>query len=225
MTMPYFSMTGPRPLHGVLKWEGAPEVTRRGVTILAGSGSARLIRQGSLAGLRLFGSVTIANGTNTGGGSVGSVTRGRACKIGVYTLRCIATASNAGTFALTDPEGYRLPDATVGVAYSNPQIGFTLADTGTDFAVGDSFTLTVAKGDEKATEIDFTATDGRQIAAGLFIADYQAPDGSDGSGVIVRADARLNLTEIVWPAGVTTDNKIAALADMAARRISTAEEG
>lgn len=225
MSMPYFTMDGPKPLHGVLKWEGPPEISRENVTLLAGSGAAREVRMGMLAGKRLLGAISITNGTNTGNGAVGSAVRGRKCKIGSYVLTCIAAASNAGIFAVVDPDGLRLADATVGVAFTSPQIGFTVADGGTDFVVGDRFTLAVAEGDKKVTQIDFSATDGSQIAAGMFIGDYFAPDGTDAQAVITKADARLALAEIVWPSGATSDQKSAALSDLAARRITTSQGG
>ncbi|MFL9828900.1 hypothetical protein ABTU92_29265, partial [Rhodoplanes sp. SY1] len=53
-----------------------------------------------------------------------------------------AVPANGGVFSVERPDGTFGADATVGVAYAS-QIGFTIADVGTDFVIGDGFDVTV----------------------------------------------------------------------------------
>ena len=74
--------------------------------------SEALIR-GTVLGRRSVGTASSAAkaGGNTGNGTFvldGTTPVRAGAKPGVYTLRCIAAASNAGTFALMDPEGFAL---------------------------------------------------------------------------------------------------------------------
>ena len=73
---------------------------------------------------------------------------GNKAKFGSYIVKCITAASNAGTFSVVDPDGIRLADATVAVAYANQHLKFTIADGSTDFAAGDYFTVTVVADDD-----------------------------------------------------------------------------
>ncbi len=66
-------------------------------------------------------------------------------QLGVYKAMCIAAATNAGTFAVYDPGGVLLGTHTVAGAAFATQIKFAIADGDTDFAVGDTFTITVAQ--------------------------------------------------------------------------------
>lgn len=97
------------------------------------------------------GTITVpATGTagagNTGDGTCSGVSGGVLVKCGIYTLTCIATGGDSGIFSVTDPDGYALPQATVGVAYINSQINFILNDGAQDFILGDTFTITTADG-------------------------------------------------------------------------------
>lgn len=53
-----------------------------------------------------------------------------------------AVPANGGLFSVTAPNGTRLADATVGVAYNGTHVKFTIADGATDFVIGDGFNLT-----------------------------------------------------------------------------------
>ena len=66
-------------------------------------------------------------------------------KVGVYTVRLITAATNAGTFRVEDPDGNVLGDVAVGGTFSD-DIKFATADGSTDFAVGDGFDITVSGG-------------------------------------------------------------------------------
>lgn len=154
-----------------------------------------------------------AGGTNTGDGTCTGVTAGAKAQIGTYTLTCTAAATNAGTFQVKSPGGEILPPATVGVAYTNEHINFTLNDGATDFAVGDSFTIAVAAGSGKCVEVEAAAVDGSQDAYGFVIAAY-APSGADMYGVAIVRDAVIDPAYLAWPAGATAGQKAAWLAQL-----------
>lgn len=87
----------------------------------------------------------VAGGSNTGAGTIGSLSFGKKAIVGVYVVECTATASNGGTFKVVDPNGVKLDaNATVGVAYVSDHINFTIADGNPDFAVGDKFNVTIS---------------------------------------------------------------------------------
>lgn len=131
----------------------------------------------------------------------------------IFTILASAADGDAGTFSVLAPDGDALPDATVGTAYSNAQLNFTLNDGATDFAVGDKFTVTVAAGSGKVVEIDFTAVDGSQNAYGFLIAAVDA-SAADVVGVAIVRDAIIVSTDLVWPTGATAGQKTAALAQL-----------
>jgi hypothetical protein len=139
-----------------------------------------------------------------------------------FTVLASAADGNSGLFAIAAPDGTALPNATVGVAYANAQLNGTINDGATDFAVGDIFTVAVAKGDGTAVALDLTAVDGTQIAAGFVIAAYDATAAAV-AGVAVVRDAVIDADNLVWPAGITADQTAAALDQLAARGIVTSE--
>lgn len=210
------TFTEPDNLKDFLVWEEERGKSRKEVTFLSGE---------SIALAEVVGEVAIscpttgtADAGNTGDGTCGSVTAGAKTKIGTYTLTCTAAATNAGTFAVKDPDGFALPDATVAVAYANENINFTLADGDTDFIVGDIFTIEVEAGSGKYVEVDASAVDGSQNAAGIAIDAYDA-SAADLAGVIINNDAIITTSNLVWPTGATAAQKTAWLADLAALNI------
>lgn len=139
----------------------APE---RAITLAAGQGA--MVR-GTVLGKITKGAVTIAaTAGNTGTGAAGTITRGAKAKVGAYTLICKTAASNSGVFHVIDPNGYRLSDLTVAVAYDNGHFAVTIADA-TDFVVGDSFTVTVAAGSGSFKAYSDAATDGTDVACAI----------------------------------------------------------
>lgn len=223
-TMPFLSQNGRTPLTSVLKWELDPLVSRKAVTILAGSGAVRAITLGMVLGQVLFGTPVITpDEGNTGDGALGSLTLGASCKAGTYKVTCIAEASNGGRFQVVDPDGYRLADALVGVAYAEPQLAFTITDGDADWDVDDVIEVEVPAGSLKYVQIDFSKTDGSQRAAAFAAKDVTAPDGTDAETVVIHRDALVADAALVWPAGATTNQKNAALAELALKRIETRE--
>lgn len=141
----------------------------------------------------------VAAGGNTGTGTVGSLTGSAKIEPGVYTLRCIAAASNSGTFEVITPSGQQLPkDATVAVAYTSDHLNFTISDA-TDFVVGDSFTITVS-GTNKYVPLDQAAVNGAHVAAAVLYGEGDASAADAPATGMVR-DCELAGAMLIWPDG------------------------
>ena len=198
-----------------LKFEYENQFSRDVVTVLAGSGAERALLSGMVLGKITKGAATgAAVAGNTGNGTITAApTVGQAAKPGVYQLVCIEPATNAGKFTVEDPDGILIGVATVGVQFAT-HLTFTIADGSTDFASGDAFTITVAAGSGKVKQIDFAATDGSDVASGILLLDATAPDGADKSAVAIARSAIVSDNGIIWPAGATTNQKNAAIAQL-----------
>ncbi len=160
---------------------------------------------------------------NTGDGTIGAVTVGAAAKPGVYRLTCIEPATDAGKFAVEDPDGIEVGVATVAVAFSGGGLGFTIADGAADFVAGDAFTITVAAGSAKYVQIEDAGTDGSEDAAGLLLLDVTAPDGVDALAVAIVRDAIVSVNGITWPTDFDANEKAAATAQLEALGILVRE--
>lgn len=224
MVMASFSIAEPRRLSDIVRYELDARYTRDSATLLAGSGSDREIGVGDVLGKVLFGTPTAVK-AGTGNGTMTGPTLKARAQVGDYVARCIAAASNAGTFAVFDPLGRRMADATVAVAYDNGEIGFTIADGGTDWIVGDTWTITVPEGSGKVVAYDQDAVNGAQRFWGIAIADFTAPDGVDlpGAVAVVRGPAVAITAELGVPSDLT-DGELATLrAEMLAAGILTVD--
>jgi hypothetical protein len=213
--------TEPIYLPDFLKWEQERNYSREEVVILAGSGAARTLTTGMVVGRATKGAAAgAAVAGNTGNGTITSAPPvGAATKVGVYRLTCIEPASNAGKFLLEDPDGIAIGVATVAVEATLAGMVFTIADGATDFASGDSFTITVAAGTGKVVQLALAATNGTEDAYGVLIADATAVDGTDGRGVVLVRNAIIDSSKLIWPAGADADQKAAALALLATQGI------
>jgi hypothetical protein len=187
--------------------------SREAITVLSGEN----LKAGAILGKVELGAASSAAkaGGNTGDGAMGAVTVGDGAQAGVYTLRIITAAANAGEFQVKDPQGDVVGIGNVGVAFSGGGLSFTLADGATDFVVGDGFDITVAAGSKKYVELDPAATNGSQNAAGVLFGPTDATSADTAAVAIVR-DAELNAEEVVWPTGISTDDKNAAIAQLEA---------
>lgn len=212
--------TEPNNLKDFLVWEQERYKSRKEVTFLSGES----ISLGEVVGkITLSCPATGTAGTNTGAGTCSGVTAGAMASLGTYTLTCVATATGGGTFKVVAPDGGSLPDAVVGTAYTNQQINFTINDGDPDFAAGDSFTIPITAGSGKYVEVDASAVDGFQRAAGIAIADYDA-SGGDLEGVVIAQDAIITTSNLIFPAGATNGQKTAWLNDLASLRIDVIGE-
>ena len=153
---------------------------------------------------------------NTGDGAMGAITVGAGSKPGAYTLTFIEPGTNAGDFSVEDPDGINVGSGSVAAAFAGGGLGFTLADGAADFVAGDQFTITVADGSGKYVALDPAGTDGSETAVGVMYAAVDAT-AADKAGVIIARQAELDGTVLVWPAGITADEKTAATEQLAAQ--------
>jgi Bacteriophage lambda head decoration protein D len=132
------------------------------------------LSKGAVLGKRTLGAATGSSVTGTGNGTIGSITRGRRGKVGVYTITCLSIVTNSGLFSVKNPDGEQIGIARAATAFSSSEINFTLADGSTDFAVGDYFTITIAAGTGKYVLVDSTAVDGSGVADCILANDVDA---------------------------------------------------
>jgi hypothetical protein len=164
-------------------------------------------KAGHTLGLISHGAATAAaSAGNTGNGTSSAVTTQANCQTGVY--RAVFTA--ATKFEVFDPDGNMIGKGSTGVAFAT-EVGFTITAGGTAFVGGDGFDITVAAATAKYVEYDPAGTNGAEVLTAL---NYGAVDASaaDKSGTVIARSAEVNASELVWKAGVTTNQKAAALA-------------
>jgi hypothetical protein len=192
--------------------EGA--LSRDAITVLSGQN----LVAGAVIGQIQTAAATAVAGTNTGNGTMGAITVSAGAQSGVYTLKITKLAANAGDFEVIDPQGDVSGIGSVAAAYSTGGLAFTLADGATDFAVGDTFAITVAAGSGKWVEHNAANTDGSQIANGILFAAVDATS-ADKPGVAITRFAEVNGAEITWKSGISAPNKAAGIAALAAKGI------
>lgn len=93
-----------------------------------------------------FGTLGAPGYTGTGTGTITALDTFPATITETWTLTCTAAAPNAGTFSVVGSVSGAKAAATVGVAYSNGLIAFTINDGASDFIVGDQFTIAATAG-------------------------------------------------------------------------------
>lgn len=186
-----------------LFWEGHRDHSRNEITLASGND----LEAGAVLGKKVTASSTSsADSGNTGDGTIGSVSANSNAKGGRYTIAVVETpAADAGDFRVEDPHGELIGHAEVGVAFSD-EIDFTISDGATDFATGDTFYVDVDIDSEKYHELNPSATDGLEIAAAIL---YETVDASGGDKTTTAVDyqAVVKDNEIVWPTGITSDEK------------------
>ncbi|MGA2491844.1 MAG: hypothetical protein ABSF67_02710 [Roseiarcus sp.] len=134
---------------------GATTVTRAAKAGMVGGGALTLANPPSLSGAQdgvykvvcIGGATSVASAAKAGmvgGGALGALTSAADAALGKWRAVCTAAAAGAGAFAVFNPAGGLDGVATVGVAYNSAHgPRFTISASGTDFAVGDEFDLTV----------------------------------------------------------------------------------
>jgi len=93
-----------------------------------------------------------------------------------------AIPADGGDFSVTDPDGIVLTPGSVAVAY-NGVVKFTIADGGTDFAVGDGFDLTVTIDDPDVTANPVVAALPAALDGLKAVAFVDGPDASMNAAV------------------------------------------
>jgi hypothetical protein len=156
--------------------------------------------------------VVSAPGTNTGNGTLGTLTAaGYAAKPGAYAVEF----DDATHFVVNDPAGQLVGHGTTGVAFSAGGLGFTITAGGTAFVPGDSFVVTVAAGSGKFKQWSPGNADGSGTVAGVLVYAKDATSADTPATALVRL-ATVNPGELVWPTGANAGTIAAGLAALKA---------
>lgn len=144
-------------------------------TLLSGQSLAR----GAVLGLIALGAATVTpDDVNTGDGVLtpAAEIKGALTQVGTYHLVCITEAANGGTFAVFAPDGSRLADAEVAVAYAGDHLNFTISDGANDFDIDDVIDVVIAAGSGKAKQSLTAAVDGSQNPVSILATAADASD-------------------------------------------------
>lgn len=198
---------------GYIVWEPSDGiVTRDPIVILSGAG---LVEAGTVLGKvghALTGSAA-ALGANTGNPTFGAITVGDPAVAGAYVLRF----QDATHYVVEDPGGVELGHGVTGAAFAAGGLGFTVTAGGAAAVPGDSWTITIAAGSGKYVPYDPTGNDGREFGSAILFGTRDATSADKTAVASVRGPMRVNANELVWGAGVTTNqHKLNALAALAA---------
>jgi hypothetical protein len=182
----------------LLASETPPLVTGVG-TILRGEGTLGVLTRGTVMGKVKVGTVpaTGTAGANTGTGTCASVTASKGIKPGTYTLTCIDVIANSGLFRVVDPDGNHIGVARVGVAFTSPQINFTLSDA-TDFVAGDSFTIVVPAGSGFLRRLNSANVDGSGVPFAVLAEKRTIEAGAESLAAPLYVQGHLNEAKLVF---------------------------
>jgi len=195
--------------------EGEHFYSRDVVTVNAGVGVT--YPANTVLGRIALGSISAAaksggNAANTGALTLDETTPILAgAQLGVYRVRCVAVASNGGTFRVEDPNGYVLGDVAVGATFSD-QIKFSIADGSQDFILGEGFDITVGAGSGKYVIWNPANLDGSQVVAAILV----YPVTGEQEATVLRRHAQVKSPALNWFTGATDNNKLAGIAGLAA---------
>lgn len=184
---------------------------------ILGSGQAAATDAGTVLGQGLAAGAATAVGTPAGNGAITVGAIGPAAEPGVYKLVLVTVVANAGTFNFYAPDGSLVRQITVGGGVAdNDHIAITIADGAVDFAAGDTFAIEVATGNY--SPLNPAATDGTQIAAGILYAGANAISAA-AAVVAVARDAEVKADALIWPVGISTADRTAAIGELNDRGI------
>lgn len=157
-------------------------VTTRKIIVLAGEGlrvaGSVMGRVPTAAQTVAAGAVVSGSGGTPGNGAVTALSADSGAPAGVYQLRVLNQATNAGSFEVLRPDGSVDGNGTVGVAY-NGIINFTLNDGSVDFVEDDRIPITVSYASDAAKYRLSTAAavDGSQTPDMILAEDVDATSG------------------------------------------------
>lgn len=156
------------------------------------------------------GAVAAAFAGNTGNGAMGAVTLSAGAKAGTYKVIIVEPGTNAGVFAVEDPDGVIIGRGTVAAAFSAGGLAFTLADGATDFVAGDGFNIVVASNSGAMVKQSDAAVDGSQIASAVL---GNPLDGVNGNykGLVFSRDCEVIGDRLNGGLGVSSTVKAALL--------------
>lgn len=132
--------------------------------------------------------VVAVAGANTGDGTVtlATVVSGPVVPlVGAYVLTATTAVANGGIFQLVDPNGAIVASdlimtagAGAATVFEAAGLEFTVTDAGTDFIVGDSFTLTVAA-DGKLVPYAIAGAGGVQLPLAVLLNELTSTGAGD----------------------------------------------
>ncbi len=207
------TITEPPRLTGLLKLEEDQSYCREEVTVLAGSGAARVLTIGTVVGTVTTGvlAASAAKRTGTGTGTISTVGAPSGTVVGTHTAVCVAVIANSGRFVVFGPSGNVEGTAIVATPFVVPGAPtFTIDDGATDWALGDVIDIVVSQSAAgKIVALNLAGTDGSQSAYGVMLTNTTAPDGVDAGGVaLVRGPAIVSDLALTYPSGATAGQKI-----------------
>lgn len=190
-------------------------LSREQSTLLSGEN----LSAGAVLGQAVVGTAAaVADGGNTGDGTMGAITVNGDAQPGEYILTITKAAANAGDFQVVDTQGDVVGIGTVATVFEGGGLSFTLADGAADFVKGDKFTITVTEGTEKFKEWNPSNTDGSQIASAILFANTDA-SAADEAVTIIARDAEVNGNVLEYFTGVSDADKALAAAQLANKTI------
>jgi hypothetical protein len=135
--------------------------------------------------------------------------------------RYVGVSSAATKVNWEDPDGVAIGVSTHGTAFTRGGIKFTITAGGTPNVVGDKFyvDVDVEKDDVRYVPFDPAGTDGSEVARAILYEGRDASGSDDVRCVITARDTEVQADMLVWIAGVTSAQKSAALASLAASGI------
>jgi hypothetical protein len=166
------------------------------------------LKRGAVLGAISEAAAAAVAGTNTGNGTVGTVTLGAGAKQGTYKIIFVEPGTNLGTFIVEDPQGTVIGDGVVGTAFAG-EIGFTITDGATDFVPGDRFHVLVEPDGSAVLLAASAATDGSQDPVGILVHDADATD--DPVEVMMYVFGDFNQNALTFGTGHTIETVKAPL--------------
>lgn len=213
--------TRSKKLSGILAFEQTPEygVCREAVTVVIETGmdvGAALVRT------LISPTGTAAAAVGVGDGVMGAITVAENATPGVYELKIVKAAANAGDFTVTNPFGAVVGTGTVAVAFIGGGMSFTLADGGNDFALGTTMAITVAGTTKyKWIEAADVATLNDDVAV-LIESDKNVPSltaGDNTCAVLIRGTAGIVGANLAYKDSLSAGQLAAVLAKFKAKQI------
>jgi hypothetical protein len=209
--------TFPKLTHDWLKHELDPQLYRRAGVIKSGSGK---VSTGQVLGSVPATPTSAAkSGGNTGNGTFvldGTNPALANARPGQKLTLRFTTTTNV---RLETEDGIVLADIAIGGSTGNnvtvqERIKGVLTQGATPFAAGDGFDVTVPSS-VKYVPIDFSAVTGAQKAAAIVLNGADATSADVETAVLVGS-AQIVPIHLTWPEGATSDQKAAALGQLAA---------
>lgn len=223
MTLLTMTVTAPKLMTDLYKWGADDDYVFENETLAAGSGADNAVDVGTMLGRKPgTASVTRINvsGSNKGAITLADPAYGAGVKNGSYRVVCLTpyiagSPATPAEYALEDPDGVTILTFKAGDAVDSV-VKFTKA-SGTGDAVGDVALIKVAVTPGKVVPLDLTATDGSQNFACFALAKKVAKDGGSDVSLLTlnRGPSIVRLQGIIWPAGITDDQKVLLLAQAA----------